>query len=70
MFDRITRRAEAAAAERARVRARGLADRVRAELPRGIEADAVNGGLVLVGRALKRRFALNPMLRWLFARLK
>jgi hypothetical protein len=43
---------------------------VRAELPAGIEARATVEGVALSGHGLRRRFALDPALRWLTARLR
>ena len=46
------------------------AERIGAGLPQGIEAERVAGGVRLSGRGLKRRFALEPALRWLLMRLR
>jgi hypothetical protein len=56
-----------------RMAARRMSDvsaRIEAELPRGVSAARVTGGIELSGRGLKRRFALEPTLRWLLAGLK
>ncbi|WP_431871927.1 hypothetical protein [Allosphingosinicella sp.] len=34
-------------------------------MPRGIQVEAVEDGIRLVGRDLLRRFLLDPALRWL-----
>ena len=65
MFEALEERIVAAAARRARARAAGLADRLRAELPRGITAAASQDGIALSGRDIAKRFALEPALRWM-----
>ena len=70
MLERVIARVERAAAARARSAIRRLAERIRDESPSGIQATEEAGGIRLSGRALRRRFALDPALRWLIARLK
>jgi hypothetical protein len=61
MIDRVQRRTEAAA----KARVLKLTERMRAGLPRGIEAEAAPEGVRLSGRDLRRRFVLDAALRWL-----
>jgi hypothetical protein len=70
MFERITERAVRAAEAKARARAAQLAAGMKKELPRGIEVVVEDRGIRLSGRQLARRFALDPALRWLTARLR
>jgi ABC-type transport system involved in cytochrome bd biosynthesis fused ATPase/permease subunit len=69
MFERAMERARRAAEARAKARAAALAEQMREEAPRGIEVFVDNAGVRLSGRGLGRRFALDPALRWLAARL-
>ena len=62
---RAARRAEA----RARARSQELAERILAEAPQGIAAEAAEEGVRLAGRDLKRGFAIEPRLRWLVKEL-
>jgi hypothetical protein len=43
---------------------------MRKELPQGIDVTVEDRGIRLLGRHLARRFALDPALRWLTARLR
>lgn len=70
MFERMMDRAARRAERRAKEAAMELAERVRAELPPGVEAEAIEGGVRLAARGLKRRYALDPALRWLLAGLR
>lgn len=65
LLDRVTRKAEM----RVRTRISSVTDQVQAELPSGIEAEAEIDGIRISGWAIKRRFALDPWLRWLVAGL-
>jgi len=65
MFERAMERARMAATGRAQARVLELTERMRAELPRGVAAEAAAGGVRLKGRNLRRRFALEPALRWM-----
>ncbi|MFC7499853.1 hypothetical protein ACFQRC_11550 [Enterovirga sp. GCM10030262] len=67
MFERLSKRVEHEARERSEARTTELAERMRASLPGGIDAEAVAGGVALSGRGIARRFALDPALRWLAA---
>lgn len=70
MFERLEARARRAAAARAAGIAGEIADRLAGELPRGISAEAVSGGVRISGRAVKRRLALEPALRAMIGGLK
>lgn len=70
MFERMTARAMRLAQAKARVTAGELADRMKSELPKGVNAVAEDNGIRLSGRQLARRLALDPALRWLTARLR
>jgi hypothetical protein len=70
MFEKLARRVQAQAESKAKERTLELTERVRAELPRGIKAEATPEGIRLSGRGLKRRFVLDPALRWLLAGLR
>ena len=65
MFERMVERASRLAERRARERGVSLADRVRDVLPRGVRVEAQPEGLRFSGRGLRRRFLLEPALRWL-----
>ncbi len=70
MFERLAERVRRRAEARARERSQAMAAQLRAELPPGIDARAGEEGIVLSGRALRRRFALERELLWLVARFK
>lgn len=70
MFEAMTRRVGLVAERRARTRAVQLAERVEANVPPGVIIEAVPEGVRLSGRGLRRRFALEPALRWLTAGLR
>jgi hypothetical protein len=65
MFERMVERASRLAEQRARERSAILAVRVQDALPHGVKAEARPEGLLLSGRGLRRRFLLEPALRWL-----
>jgi len=67
MFERTIERGERLARERAGARRRALAERLRAELPRGVAVAEDEEGVRLSGRGLLRRHALEPRLRGLLA---
>ena len=69
MFESLIQRAERLARRRAGERADALAQRLSAELPRGIAAERDPAGVRLSGRRIARRFALDPKLRWIFTEL-
>lgn len=70
MFERLAERVRRRAEARARERSQALAAQLRRELPAGIDASASDEGIVLTGRALRRRFVLERELLWLMGRLK
>ncbi len=70
MFERLAERVRRRAEARARERSQAMAAQLREELPPGIDARASEDGIVLSGRALRRRFALERELLWLVARFK
>ena len=70
MFERAVGRISRAAERRRRDRINGLADRMRAAVPGGIEVEPTENGVRLSGRGLRRRFAFEPALRWLTAVLR
>ncbi len=65
MFEKLLDRVKHKAERRVRARISNLTDQAQAELPRGIETEAEIDGIRISGRAIKRRFALDPWLRWL-----
>jgi hypothetical protein len=65
MIARIGRLAEA----RARARARALAERLGDALPNGVKAEAEARGVLLFGKGLRRRIALDSRLSQLIAGL-
>ena len=68
MFERLTERARRAAERRAKTRADALARELEERLPPGIACPRGAEGVALVGRGLKRRFALDARLRALLGR--
>ncbi len=70
MFERAMARVGRLAERRRRKRIDVLAERMREAVPRGIELEAAPEGVRLSGRDLRRRFALDPALRWLTAVLR
>jgi hypothetical protein len=65
MFERMVERVARQAERRAEARVLELTERLRGELPPGIRAEAGTAAVRLSGRSLKRRFALEPELRWM-----
>ena len=65
MFERIMDRVQRQTERKAEARVLELTERLRAQLPSGIEAEAAKGAVRLAGRSLKRRFTLEPALRWM-----
>lgn len=68
MFERLMLHGAALAGKAARRRRDSLAGTLREEAPAGVEVDVEEEGIVLSGRGLRRRFALEPGLRWLVLR--
>jgi hypothetical protein len=64
MFDSLIARAGRAAERRAAERARLLAAALAGALPGDIAVAEDADGVRLMGRALKRRLALDPALKW------
>jgi hypothetical protein len=69
-FGRLAERARARAEAHAAAAARRLAADAAAAAPAGVAVEAVAGGVRLSARGLKRRFALEPGLRWLIGRVR
>ena len=65
MLERAIERARLRGAERARRHARRLAAAAAEAAPEGVLVEAAEDGFALAGRGLKRRYALEPALRWL-----
>ncbi len=70
MFERGMVRISRVAERRRRDRIETLAEGMRAAAPLGIAVEPAAEGVRLSGRGLKRRFALEPALRWLAAVLR
>lgn len=70
MWEGLIGRAERAGRERVRALIGDVAGRLRAELPNGIEVAESEAGIVLTGRGIRARFALDPALRWLLVRVR
>jgi hypothetical protein len=70
MFERMTERAHRVAQARAERRRRGIAERLRDDLPAGIAVEGRGESVALSGRGLRRRFILDPALRGLLGRLR
>lgn len=68
MFERLSEHARRSGERRARETAARIADAMAAELPPGIATEARDDGVELAGSGLRRRFALEPALRWLVLR--
>jgi hypothetical protein len=69
MFEILLERVARTAEQRARARRAALAERLAAQLPADIAAEAVDWGVQITGPGLARRFALDPGLRWIAGRL-
>ncbi|HYD37289.1 MAG TPA: hypothetical protein VEA60_06725 [Allosphingosinicella sp.] len=65
MFEKLISRAAALAGSAARRRRDELAEAWREEAPAGVRIDPAPEGVLLSGRDLARRFALDPALRLL-----
>jgi hypothetical protein len=63
MFETIMARAARRAETHARARRRNLADRLAADLPRGLVAEPTDEGVLLSGRRVRSRVALDPAIR-------
>ncbi len=58
------------AQRRTQARARAVLERLRGALPADVSTQESPDGAIVAGRGLKRRFALDPALRWLSAGLR
>ena len=67
MFERLILHGAALARKAARARRSELAQALRDEAPEGVRVSEAEQGVALEGRGLKRRFALEPELRWLIS---
>ena len=67
MFESLAKRAAQGTERRAAARRERLAARLTEMAPRGIEVGKDGERVVLSGRGLARRLALDPRLRWLMA---
>ena len=67
MFERLMLKGAALAETGARRRRAKLAEALAEEAPAGIRVSEEEGAVALSGAGLKRRFALEPALRWLAA---
>ena len=66
-FEALEARMKRAAEVRAASRRTALAAELAAILPEGVAAEAVEAGVRLSGRGLRRRVARDAALRWLIA---
>jgi hypothetical protein len=69
MFERLTAEGAALAEKAARQRRARLAGALRDDSPEGVSVAEEGEVVMLSGRGLARRFALDPALRWLVLRL-
>jgi hypothetical protein len=67
MLERLMLHGAALAMRATRERRSSLAAELRDEAPAGVSVSEDEQGVVLSGRGLERRFALDPELRWLAA---
>jgi hypothetical protein len=65
MFEELSERVRSKAYARAKPAAVEIAQKIQAELPPGIAAEAEARGVRLSGRGLHRRWLLSARLRWL-----
>ena len=70
MFERTLGRVGTKAERRTQARIGALAARLEPALPGDISAEPTSEGVLLSGRGLRRRFALDPALRWLTSVLR
>jgi hypothetical protein len=68
MFERLTERAERAAAGRAEAKVRAIEEALKAELPPGVECEGGEDAVTISGRGLKRRYVSDSALRAILAR--
>ena len=67
MFEKLMLHGAALARRAAEGRRSALAAELREEAPEGVVVSEEEGAVVLEGRGLERRYALEPELRWLLA---
>lgn len=67
MFERLMLQGAALAQKAARRRRSELAEALAEEAPEGTAASETDEGVLIEGRGLRRRFAVEPGLRWLLA---
>jgi DNA-binding transcriptional MocR family regulator len=67
MFERLMLHGAALAQKAARERREALAEALAQEAPQGVAVSEDEAGIVLAGRGLEERFALDRELRWLLA---
>lgn len=67
MLERLMLHGAALAQRAARARLHSLAEALRGEAPEGVRVSEEEESVALSGRGLKRRFALDPELRWLLS---
>lgn len=67
MLERLMLHGAALARKAAGERRSSLAGQLREEAPDGVKVSESEEGVALEGRGLRRRFALEPQLRWLIA---
>jgi hypothetical protein len=66
MLERLMLHGAALAHRAARARLAALAAELTDDAPEGVRVSEEEGAVALSGRGLRRRFALEPELRWLF----
>jgi hypothetical protein len=70
MFETLMERGRRLGERRAREAARRLAEAAAGEAPGGVQVEASEEGVRLVGRNLMRRMLNEPALRWLIERVR
>lgn len=68
MLERLMLHGAALARKSARARLGSLAEELSEDAPEGVRVSEEEEAVALSGRGLRRRFALDPELRWLAAR--
>jgi hypothetical protein len=68
MLERLMLHGAALAHKAARARLAALAEALSVQAPEGVAVSEEEGAVALSGRGLRRRFALDPELRWLVLR--
>ena len=70
MFERMMERVTRTVGRRTQERIGKLAEEMQAAAPAGVRVAPTEEGVRLSGPALRRRFALDPALRWVTAALR